>query len=205
MPCALSLIGGAGMTKAAPRRQFKEDRLTNRGSSPEEIQCDMALGPLTAATDAMDRKWGVNRLPNLVSIETAQKFGYSCGKLNAAVDAISPADVAAWAGVCIRGLAAMDAEAVATKAPRANPEIWQMETASGTVCLIRDAAMWPAAQAANPGAIIVTLREVANALDAYQSAMPMIAAVKSAFPGAQITAIRKRTELEESLNDELPY
>lgn len=193
------------MTKATPRRQFKEDRLTQRGSTHEEIQCDMALGPLTTATDVMDIKWGVNRLPNLVSVETAQKFGYSCGKLNAAVDAISPADVAAWSGVCIRGLAAMDAEAVAKKAPLANPEIWQMETASGTVCLIRDVAMWPAAQAANPDAIIITLREVANALDAYKSAMPMVAAIKDSFPGAQIAAIRQRSPLEESLNDFIPF
>jgi len=189
------------MNKAAPRRQFKEDRVTQPRSTADDIKCDFALGPLDTATRAMDLKWGVNRLADLVSIETAQKFGFSCAKLNQAIEASNPDDAAAWSAVCIRGLAAMDAEATANNAPKANPEIW----AVGQYCMIRDAAMWPAAQAQHPGAVIVTLAEVANALDSYKAAMPMIAEIKNAFPGAQITAIRQRSPLSDELEDEIPY
>ena len=200
MPCALCPIGGDGMNE--PRRLRKEDRLTCPGSTAEEVQCDFALGPLDTKTRAMDLKWGVNRLSELVSIETAQKFGFSVGKLNEAINAVDPANSAAWAGVCMRGLDAMDAEATRLGHAPIPPAIWQLEV-GGVVCaILQDFDQWPAAQAALPGVRLYSLREVALALEAYGQT---VAAVKDAFPGATVQRVRPMSELEESLNDEIPW
>jgi hypothetical protein len=68
--------------------------------------------------------------------------------------------------------------------------------------VIRDSAEWPAVAAQRPGVAIYSLREVAVALHAHKNAL---GAVKAAFPGAELAAIRKPTPLEESLEDEIPY
>ena len=67
-----------------PGRQKLEDRLISpSAASPEGIGCDMALGGLDRMAREMDRKWGVDRLPDLVSPEMAAKYGSAMGKLNA--------------------------------------------------------------------------------------------------------------------------
>ena len=74
------------MTKrpSKPGRQKLEDRLISpSAASPEGIGCDMALGGLDRMAREMDRKWGVDRLPDLVSPEMAAKYGSAMGKLNA--------------------------------------------------------------------------------------------------------------------------
>jgi hypothetical protein len=97
----------------------------------------------------------------------------------------------------------MDAAATAAGFQPVNPELWQIEIDGRVMVFVRDADMWPAAQAAVPGATIYTLQEAAHAL--AQCSLPMVSAIKDAFPGAQISAVRKRTELEESLNDFIPF
>ena len=75
-----------GMTKrpSKPSRQKLEDRLTSpSAASPNEVACDLALGSLDRMAREMDRKWGVDRLPDLVSPEMAAKYGSAMGKLNA--------------------------------------------------------------------------------------------------------------------------
>ena len=69
-----------------PRRQKKGDRLLDRAASLNEIQCDKAVAVMDRLAIQMDRRWGVDRLPELVSIETAQKYGSALAKLNAALE-----------------------------------------------------------------------------------------------------------------------
>ena len=65
-------------------RQKLEDRLISpSAASPNEVACDLALGSLDRVAREMDRKWGVDRLPDLVSPEMAAKYGSAMGKLNA--------------------------------------------------------------------------------------------------------------------------
>jgi hypothetical protein len=49
---------------------------------------------------------------------------------------------------------------------------------------------------------VFTLREVANALDAYGQS---VAAIKDQWPGAQVSAVRKPTPLEAELEDSIPF
>lgn len=185
-----------------PHRHNKGDRLMHSGAKPEEIACDFALGPFDTAARNMERRWGINRLEGLVSPETAARYGSAIAKLNAAIDANDPADTAARAAVCIRGMAAMEAEAIAAGHQPIKAEAWEFDMDGKTCAVLRDDAAWPAYAAERPGVRIYTLREVANALAAYGQTF---AAVKDSFPGAQVTAVRQRTPLEAELDDEVPF
>lgn len=185
-----------------PQRHQKGDRLMHSGIKPEEVACDFALGPFDTAARNMERRWGVNRLEGLVSPETAARYGSALGKLNVAIEANDPTEVAARAAVCIRGMAAMDAEATAAGHKPITPEAWEFEIDGTTCAVLRDDAAWPAYAALRPSVRIYSLREVANALAAYGQT---VAAVKDAFPGATVSAVRKPTPLEEELQDSIPF
>lgn len=185
-----------------PQRHHKGDRLMHSGAKPEDVACDFAMAPFDRAARDAERKWGINRLEGLVSPETAARYGSALGKMNAAMDAGDPAETATRAAVCIRGLTAMDAEAIAAGHQPIKAEAWEFDMDGKTCAVLRDDAAWPAYAAERPGVRVYSLREVSNALAAYGQT---VAAVKDASPGARVTAVRERTQLEKELNDEVPF
>lgn len=188
---------------AHPRRQNKADRLITPGASDLDIRCDHAVAPFDRAALDAERVWGIDRLVALVSSATAEKYGSAIAKLNTAINAGDPADTAARAGVCIRGLKAMDAEARLAGHKPLPPEAWEIEVAGKRGFLIRDAALWPVLAASHPGATIWTLGEVTTALAGLGN---LVADAKAAFDGAAVSAIRKpETQLEKSLDDFIPF
>jgi hypothetical protein len=185
-----------------PQRHQKHDRLMHSGATEAEVKTDFALGPFDKAARAMDAKWGVNRLPDLASPATGQRWAQAMVNLNAAIGAADPELVAARVAACLRGFDLMDKEAEAAGHHPITPEAWEFEI-DGKVCaLLRDDAAWPAYSAMRPGVRVYTIREVVNALAAYGQT---VAAVKDTFPGAQVTAIRKSTPLEAELADHIPF
>ena len=188
------------MTK--PQRHNKGDRLMHSGAKPEAVACDFGLGPFDTAARAMERKWGINRLEGLVSPETAARFGSAIGKLNAAIDNNDPAETAVRAAVCIRGLAAMDKEAEAAGHQPIPPQAQEIKVDGKLCAVLWDDAAWPAYHALRPGVRTYTPLEVANALAAYGQA---VGAIKDAFAGATVSAVRTPTPLEAELNDEIPF
>lgn len=185
-------------------RQKRHDRILHgSGASQAEIRCDMATGPFDEAIRRMDRKWGVDRLPELVSPATADRWGLALAQLNEAISAGDHEMTVARVGVCLRGIAALDAEAEAAGQPKSNPEVWEYEYDGHKFGVIADGREWPAAQEQRPGLTIYSMREVAVALHAHRNS---VAEVKAHFPGAEVVGIRKqRTALEASLDDEIPY
>jgi len=177
------------MTQA--KRHRKADRIFHQGATPVEIACDTATGPFDQAVRAASRKWGCDRLPELVSPETAARWGMALAKMNAAIDARDVDATTARVNVCIRGMAAMDAEATAGGHKPADPTVWHI-TVEGVPCgILSDADEWMAAAERSPGMRLYTLQEVANALEHYGN---IVAVVKDTFPGATVTAIRKPTK-----------
>jgi hypothetical protein len=137
----------------------------------------------------MDKRWGIDRLPELVSVESAAKWGKAMAGLNAAIDAQDPDKVKFWVEVCLRGLASMDAEAVSLGRPVSDPDIWEHEYEGTIFGIIADGREWPAAYAKRPGIAIHTMREVAVALHEHRNGL--VNAVKLAFPGAEVKAVRR--------------
>ncbi len=187
-----------------PRYKAKSDRLTYSGASEAEIRCDYALAPFDRASRAADHLWGIDRLPSLVSPATAEKFGRAIAALNAAIEANDPAVTAANAANCAKAITVMEAEARAAGHEPLPPEIWDADIDGFRFCLIRETNDWPQAGKARPGVQVYTLREVAVALQHYRD-NKFVSAVKDAFPGAEVTAVRTPTPMEEYLGDEIPF
>jgi hypothetical protein len=182
-----------------PTRQKKDDRILHKGATANEIKADLALAPFDAAVREMDRKWGIDRLPELVSVESAAKWGKAMAGLNGAIDAHDPDKTKFWVEVCLRGLASMDAEAVSLGRPVSDPDIWEHEYEGKVYGIIADGREWPAAYAKRPGIAIHTMREVAVALHEHRNGL--VNAVKLAFPGAEVKQVRQpKADLEDDFD-----
>lgn len=182
-----------------PTRQKKDDRILHKGATANEIRADLSLAPFDKAVRDMDRKWGVDRLPELVSVESAAKWGKAVAGLNSAIDAQDPDKVKFWVEVCLRGLAAMDAEAVSLGRPVSDPMIWEHEFEGTIYGIIEDGREWPAAYAKRPGIAIHTMREVAVALHEHRNGL--VNAIKLSFPGAEVKAVRRpQADLEDDFD-----
>lgn len=188
------------ITNHKPRRQGKGDRLLSPGCSADEVAADHAVAPFDRAARQMEQTWGIDRLPELVSPETAAKFGSAMAKLNAALAANDPKEVAARAAVCMRGLHVMDAEARAAGRQPIPSSFWMHEQEGRTIIIAQDQREWPMISEQFPGVPIYSLREVFNALQKYGSA---VAAAKAQFPGSQI---RKPEPIkQDEMNDPVPF
>lgn len=186
-----------------PRRQRKADRLLTPDASALEIRCDMALAPFDHAMTAAEQKWGIDRLPELVSVETAEKWGSAMAKLNAALAENNPDEVKARAGVCIRGLAALEAEALAAGHQPKSPDTWEYEYEGRIFAIIRDGRDHTA-MGDLKGRRVYTMREVAIALNALDQGM--LKAVKDAFEQAEIKSITKAAHDPVPVHDdEIPF
>ena len=185
-----------------PQRQRKADTLMHPGATGIDIRHDMACAPFDRAARIMDAAWGKDRLPELVSTATAEKYGSAMAKLNAAIAGTDPGETAARAAVCMRGMDAMNAEAIAAGHKPTPPEAWLIEVDGKPCAVIRETEDWTALAESLPGVRLYSLREVALALEAYGQT---VTATKDAFPGATVTAIRKPSPLELDLNDTIPF
>jgi len=187
------------MMAQRPTRQKKDDRILHKGATANEIRADLSLAPFDKAVREMDKRWGVDRLPELVSVESAAKWGKAVAGLNGAIDAQDPDKVKFWVEVCLRGLTAMDAEAVALGRPVSDPMIWEHEFEGTVYGIIEDGREWPAAYAKRPGIAIHTMREVAVALHAHRNGL--VNAIKLSFPGAEVKAVRRpQADLEDDFD-----
>lgn len=193
-----------------PYRRKKADRLTSPGSSATAIQCDYGVAPLDRVATEMDLKWGIERLPELVSPETAARYGAAMAHLNDCIQKELPAETAAAAQNCIRGLNAMDAEAVSMGRTPATGTLfeYQLDIGSGEPFkfgVLADDREWPTAKAKRPDLVLFTMREVANALREYMTA-PLQAKLAERFPDAKITAIRPKRPVDYAAGgDTIPF
>lgn len=190
---------------ARPKRQNLGDRLLSPDAGKSRVACDHAVAPFDRAATEMERKWGYDRLPELVAPDMAGKYGAAVGALNEAIAAQDQAQVAWHAGNCIKGLAAMNAQAEAAGHRPQKPEIWEVEIDGALYGLIRDGKDWALAEAARPDLRILTLREAVVTYSAY-SALSFVQRAKDAFPGAEIVAVKPRSiASQDELNDPIPF
>jgi hypothetical protein len=184
-------------------RPPKFDAFTARDASPDDTAKHYALAPFDEAQRQADREWGVDRLPGLVSPDTAAKWGLAVAQLNTAIASGTVEDVTARVGVCLRGLAKLAEEAEARGAKRSNPQTWEMSDGDKfKFAILRDGKDWPALKAQRPDLMFFTESEIVNAVKAYHRSIPALENIKKSFPDAKITATRN---WEEEIGDSLPY
>lgn len=177
------------------KRRTHGDRLLAADSPAELTATDYAVAPFDRACLDADQTWGVNRLPELVSPETAAKWGSALAKLNAAILAADTAETIARVNVCLRGIAAMDAEARERGHQPLAAHYWQTVIDGRRVAMVRESGDWPAVARELPGVTIYTLDEAAAALMRRADD----------WPAATTPPPAPRTAVEIDINDVIPF
>lgn len=187
---------------ARPQRMKKADRLLHRQQSADEIRCDYALGPFDRKVREMDRIWGVDRLPELVEPEMAAKFGQAMAKMNAAIEANDPDEVALRASVCVRGLDAMHQRATERGARAPSLDLWIIEADGVEFGLMREPRAWQQLKDMYPDVRLVTEREMVLALKMYDQSVvgEFVKVAQESFPGAEVTKVKLKER-----EDDIPF
>jgi len=190
-----------GKATGRPKRQRVGDRLVTPGASQHEVAVDHAVAPFDRMAIEMESKWGVDKLVEKVSPQTAAKYGSAIAKLNAAIMENNPDETAARAAVCIRGLQAMDKEAIEAGFQPVPDGYWLYNFDGEEMIFAQDGRDWKAIQDKHPGVRVWSCREIALAVQHYGQA---VLQAKDSFPEATVAAVRK-TDWNKELEDDLPF
>ena len=184
------------------KRQKKAERILYSSQSKEAVMCDFALGPVDQMANQMDQKWGIDRLPELVSVELAQKYGRQMSMMNEAVADNDVERTRKKAEQVIKGMVAMDAEAERLGAQRASDEVWEVDVDGELFGVMRDGRAWKEIKAQRPELELLTLREVALAYKWFRENRlgELEKAVKQSFPGAEMTDLKGK-----AFDDPIPF
>ena len=147
-----------------------------------------ALKPLDRVAVEMEAKWGVGRLTRLVPPDVAALFGSAKAKLDQAIFANDPAEVAKRAAVLIRGWQKLDqvaSEMEADKLPVRTVGV-NFEGKAYVVAWDRADVSHAARVSGVSPENVVTVHEL---LTAYEVLKGRIAGIKQAFPGAEVTRV----------------
>ena len=166
-----------------------------------------AILPLDRVASEMEMKWGCERLPSLVSPETAARFGSAKAKLDVAIQANDPQEVARRAVVMIKGWAKMDLEATETGHEALSPDIWSYTTSTGfKIAVARsnaDALKSIRTDDRLAGVAVYSMDEIARILEA--DSYRLVETVNTTWPEAKITKIRKEKAPAPEFDDDVPF
>jgi hypothetical protein len=155
----------------------------------------------------MEFKWGCERLPSLVSPETASLFGSAKAKLDAAIQVNDPQEVVRRAAVMIKGWSKMDAEATERGHRALSPDIWCHTTSTGfKVAVARsnaDAIKSIRTDKRLEGVAVYSLDEIGRILEA--ESYRLLDTVKKTWPEAKITKTRKKKAPAPLFDDGVPF
>lgn len=160
-------------------------------SSPGSyIAGSAAIDGMDAVAREMEERWGVDRLRLLVSTELREKFDRQRYLVNQAIWHGQLEDVQSQAERMVKAWKALDAAATTAGAKVMSPQMWEIGLPDGRVLAIvqTGAEASAAARTAEGRSMVVwTMEEVA----AMVVSLASVNAVKSAFPGATVTSVRR--------------
>jgi len=174
-----------------------------------QIQYERIQSALTEhdkAVSEYERRWGVDRLQELVSPELRERFYQQRERLNAAIDSNDGKDVQHQVQVSIRSYAAIEKAAIEAGAKPLTGEYWECPMPSGKVLAItRDVHEAGKVARENREMVVYSIGEIANILDADLSERAKkIEQVKSIFPGATVMDVKPKPKVE-MIDDEIPF
>ncbi len=155
---------------------------------PSADLANASLDRLDAVASAMERKWGIDRLPKLVDAPLAVRFRSKGERLVEAIRSNVSAAVSAQAEAMLRAWNALDAAAITGGWKPLAPTVWEtvLPETGEVIAIVRDSDEALALAKERKGSVW-TLAEVAIAIEAFGDT---VCATKEAFPGAEVTAIQ---------------
>jgi hypothetical protein len=159
---------------------------------------------------AIEAKWGIDRLPDLVDAEMRQRWWMQWDRLNAAIERGSGPDVEHAVEVTIRACGVLEARALELGAKPLTGDRWEAEMPDGGVlAIVRDKAEAANVQKEGRYDAVYSVAEVGRIIQQWRAgeAGRLAESVKDVFAGAEIVEIKRRepTEGERVLNDEIPF
>ncbi len=179
-----------------PKRR-KLDRLVSPDVTAAENACHHAIAPFDRVAREMEKKWGIDRLPELVAPEMAQRYGAALAHMNDCLDKADPEATAAAAQNCIRGLNAMDNAASAAGYQPATGAFWEYDLDGWKFAVLLDDREWQTAKEKRPDLTFFTMREAALAMRAWCQALP-IEKIKHHLPAATVSKLPPGDKLPAS-------
>jgi hypothetical protein len=169
------------------KRTKKPEAITYRDPYQDEAIVG-ALRPFWRAEEQASQKWGgVVRLQSLVSPELSARYGTAKAKLEAAIKSFDTQDVARLAGVCIRGLEALDLDATASGNGGLEPRAVYVSH-HGREYVVAIDRLDVAAIKAPEGVPVLSIQELLECRQiVLDGQVKVLDAIQSAFQGASVS------------------
>jgi len=198
-------------------------RKTNRARKPDNIVVKKHFAPTDRAYKKVQEwliqydlvmseaelRWGVDRLPYLVSAELRDRFHEQMDKMNVAIDKVDPIAVEEEVQTTIRGIKALEKAAVLAGASELTGEHWEAPMKDGKVLAIaKTDAEVSRVQKDNRNVIVYSVAEIGRIIGAWREneEAKTLDAIKGMFDGAVVDSVTKQKTLTEvELNDEIPF
>lgn len=192
-------------TKRRPPRRVKGD-IVSADANRVQVAISHSCAAFDAMAHKMDRKWGIDRLPELVEPEMAERYGSALGRLNEAIREDNAQEVAICVQVCLRGLTALDEAAMSKQAPLADPSVIECEYQGFKFGIMTEGRYWQAVKEARPDLTVFTLEEIGAALQAMRLDHPLIRTAKE-IGGSEIQSISEKLPKDflKAGGDSIPF
>jgi hypothetical protein len=163
---------------------------------------DAALAKLDRHVSAIERAWGIDRLPLLVDGALRERFEAQLARLDAAIEEIDGEAVERHAAATMRAWDALvDAATAVGHAPLGVDGVLECAMPDGRIMIVGETAQQAArAGQDRAGCVCMGIDEVARVMALYDP-LKAVAVAKHLWPGAQMREVRTRG----GLDDELPF
>lgn len=169
------------------------------------------IDTVTAHANTLNRRWGFNRLPQLVGIDLAHRFQsqkrkweLACFECTGSVLVSDLERVRSHGEAMLRAYSALERAAVEGGHAPLAPGVWEFELEDGTPIILVRTKPEMAQVERRHGAQVWSLEEIASILKHY----PALAAVKDTFPEAEVIRLapnRETRELVDDLLEDIPF
>ena len=182
-----------------PMRGIQREFFGSSDRADRKIQS--ALVELDKVASDMERRWGVDRLREIVSPELRERFDETLDRLNAAIGLRDVDGVEKHAAAMGRGWIALENAAKSSGARELDGRHWEAALPDGRVlCVAETREEAYKVSLDRPGCVVLSVPEIA-ALFGIWDGKGLVTEALVAFPGAEIVEARERVEL----NDEIPF
>lgn len=166
-------------------------------SMNDQSAIDAIVNAVEARLKAAEDKWGFGRLPTLVPLEWAERYGIQRRKFNTAVWSWNARETVKHGDALIRGIDKLEALAIKAGGEPLPPEQWEFEGPEGLIILVRDRARVGQAATLGRKAQVWSVDEIAALLQNH----PLIVAVKSHFNGAVVESANEGAKVKRQIRD----
>ncbi len=189
-------------TKKTTRQRPKPSKVYYQATQPVMRRMQDALHRYDDVVSEVEGRWGVDRLVWLVGGDLRDRFEQQMDKLNSAIDKCDPS-IEHEVEVTLRGVAALEAAAIASGAKPLSGDYIEGRMPSGRVIAIT-ATAYEAGKVKrdNREMVVYSADEIGRIIEGLNKEAPVIDAIKNAFAGAEVESVKP---VPANLDDEIPF